>query len=262
MKALQVTSLSTLLSIVGGLTAALLGTSANAQWDCTSMKRGSTCVGCTEISQAHWKQYGYPQCLPSSEFCFSWLAPPATLASTSLATSELQSAVSRCNDDPVVAAASRAFAVDHWFFNVDVAPSVVSQISSVNPAAASTLLTFSRMRNFPGDKRHGTVGFGSLPTSASVALELQNQADHGDHAIRLPEGQGVAVEFRSERRGSGDAILEFRSYIVTGSGTHVRDVGTPVRIEAAMRRPEFVEFRTLGLKQVDQLEVLQWSVAR
>lgn len=235
-----------------------------AQWECTWAKVGAGCGGCYGFSQAYWRQYSYPQCVPCSAFCFGGLNSPANPAATSAADPLSRPAISAqsCSDDPIAIAATRALASSHWFFNIAVPQSVIVEVAAVNAPAASTLLAFSRMRNFPGDKRHGTVSYGSLPTLASVTLELQDpKSDLAKAAERLPPGHGGAVTYESRRLPDGAVRVELRTTVVTDSGSVIREVGTPVWVDAVARGTENVDLPHLGPRSFENLEVVRWGQA-
>lgn len=237
---------------------------SRAQWECTWQKVGAGCGGCYGFSQAYWRQYSYPQCVPCSGFCIGSLSSPANLAVTSGADQLSRSATSAqsCSDDPIAIAATRALAASHWFFNIAVPQSVIVEVAAVNAPAASTLLAFSRMRNFPGDKRHGTVSYGSLPTLASVTMELEDpNPDLAKAAEQLPPGHGGAVTYSSRRLTDGAVRIELRTTVVTDNGSVIREVGAPVWVDAVARGTENVELRHLGTRTFENLEVVRWGQA-
>jgi hypothetical protein len=151
-------------------------------------------------------------------------------------------------------------AANHWFFNIAVPQSVIAEIAAINAPAASTLLAFSRMRNFPGDKRYGTVSYGSLPTLASVTMELQDpNSDLAKAAEPLPAGHAGAVTYSSRRLTNGAVRVEFRTTVVTDNGSVLREVGASVWVDAVTRGTENVELRHLGKRAFENLEVVRWG---
>lgn len=251
-----------LVFLVLSLTAAISPT--RAQWECTWEKVGAGCGGCYGFSQAYWRQYSYPQCVPCSAFCIGGLSSPANPAVTSGADqlSRPTAPAPSCSDDPTAIAATRALAANHWFFNIAVPQSVIAELAAINAPAASTLLAFSRMRNFPGDKRHGTVSYGSLPTLASVTMELQDpNSDVAKAAEQLPAGHGGAVTYSSRRLTNGAVRVELRTTVVTDGGSVIREVGGPVWVDAVARGIENVELRHLGTRTFENLEVVRWGQA-
>lgn len=249
------------------LLALLLGAAISptrAQSQSTWEKVGSGCGGCYGFPQAHWWQHRYSQCVPCGAFCMGGLSSRANSAATSGADQLSSSAAPTrsCSDDPTAIAATRALAANHWFFNIAVPQSVIAEVAAINAPAASTLLAFSRMRNFPGDKRYGTVSYGSLPTLASVTMEVQDpNSDLAKAAEQLPPGHGGAVTYSSRRLTDGAVRVELRTTVVTDNGSVIREVGAPVWVDAVARGTENVELRHLGTRAFESLEVVRWGQA-